>query len=935
MADPIVERERELAELQVHAEDAAAGDGRIVLIEGPAGIGKSRLLVETRRRCEESGTTTLLARASELEREFPFGVVRQLFEATLADPATRETALGGAAAPAQAVFASLQEASASDGSIDASFAVLHGLFWMTLNLASERPLALAVDDVQWSDRSSLRYLTYLARRLEGLPVLVTATLRTGEPATDEGMLADLSQDPATVWVRPGPLSLRGVQALARERLDEEAEDAFSAAVHDTTGGNPLLARQLLTALAAERVAPLAENAPVVREIGPRAVSRSVLLRLARMSSETIAVARAVAVLGENAELPAIAALADLADTAAAGAIATLARAEILRPEAPLGFVHPLVRDAVYHELPPGQRELQHARAARILADSGADPAQVATHLLGMPRRGDAWAVDVLRDAARSASRRGAVDNAVSYLQRALDEPPPSDQRPALLFELGVAESLTNGSAAAEHLYDAYEATTDPALRAQIAYVLSRALTFTRSPDEGAAFARRATVDVGAGFEDTQRSLLAVETMAYYFGVGGEDAVTELERFRTHDVPPGPGSRMLQSMAALDWLSTGGPHEQAAALAREALTADNRALIEADNGLFTIPAYITLTYTDQPDVLAVWDIALEDAHRRGSLFGLSACEAWRAFTLLYMGELAESVENHDRAYKALRSYGHGDATVVYMTSFHARALVEMGEVREARRVFEQIGDMPGRGDGPRYQAWARTELLLAEGRADEALAACDEFARRIQPRLVAPSLAAVNSQRARALAALGRREEGIPLVEDELARARASGAPGAIGRALRVLGELKGDAGVDDLRESVSVLERSLMRLERAKALASLGATLRRNREPTEAREPLREALELADACGAKPVVEFARTELYATGARPRTEAASGVGALTASERRVAGLAAEGNSNRDIAQALFVTPKTVEVHLSNAYRKLGIRSRRELPAELVG
>jgi DNA-binding NarL/FixJ family response regulator len=151
----------------------------------------------------------------------------------------------------------------------------------------------------------------------------------------------------------------------------------------------------------------------------------------------------------------------------------------------------------------------------------------------------------------------------------------------------------------------------------------------------------------------------------------------------------------------------------------------------------------------------------------------------------------------------------------------------------------------------------------------------------------------------------------------------------------VLGELKGDAGIDDLRESVAVLERSMMRLERAKALASLGAMLRRKREPTEAREPLREALELADACGAKPLVEFARTELYATGARPRTEAASGLGALTASERRVASLAAEGNSNRDIAQALFVTPKTVEVHLSNAYRKLGIRSRRELPAELVG
>ena len=935
MADAIVERERELAELQVHAEDAAAGDGRVVLIEGPAGIGKSRLLIETRRRCEEAGTSTLLARASQLEREFPFGVVRQLFEASLADPATHKRALSGAAAPAQAVFAAVHEAAASDGAIDASFAALHGLFWMTLNLAAERPLALAVDDLQWADRSSLRFLTYLARRLEGAPVLVAATVRTGEPATDEEMLADLSQDPVTVFVRPGPLSLRGVAALARDRLAEEGEDGFCQAVHATTGGNPLLVRQLLTALAAERVAPRDDNAGVVREIGPRAVSRSVLLRLARLPSETIAVARAVAVLGENAELPAVAALAQLDEAQAATAIATLSRAEILRPEAPLGFVHPLVRDAVYHELPPGERELQHARAARILDDAGADPAQVATHVLGIPRRGDAWVVGVLREAARSAQRRGAVDNAVSYLQRALDEPPRADDRAELLYELGVSESLTNGPAAAEHLYDAYEATADPALRAQTAYVLSRAMTFTRSPEEGAAFARRATDDLGRGFDDAQRALLAIEAMAYYFGVGGEGTVAELERWRTRDVPPGPGARMLQAMAALDWLATGGPHAECATLARDALLCDNRSLIEADNGLFTIPAYITLTYTDQPDVLAIWDVALEDAHRRGSLFGLSACEAWRAFTLSHMGELGESVELHDRAYRALRSYGHEDPTVVYMVSFHTRALIEMGDVATARSVFEWIGDMPGRGDGMRYQAWARIELLLAEGRADEALAQCDELERRIQPRIVAPAFAALGSLRARALAALGRREEGIPSVEDELDRARRSGAPGPIGRALRVLGELKGDAGVDDLRDAVAVLEGSLMRLERAKALAALGAALRRGRHATEAREPLRQALELADACGAAPLVEFARTELYASGARPRTDAASGVGALTASERRVASLAAEGNSNRDIAQALFVTPKTVEVHLSNAYRKLGIRGRRELPAELVG
>jgi DNA-binding NarL/FixJ family response regulator len=140
--------------------------------------------------------------------------------------------------------------------------------------------------------------------------------------------------------------------------------------------------------------------------------------------------------------------------------------------------------------------------------------------------------------------------------------------------------------------------------------------------------------------------------------------------------------------------------------------------------------------------------------------------------------------------------------------------------------------------------------------------------------------------------------------------------------------------VDMLQEAVTVLERSHARLEHAKALADLGSALRRERRGTDAREPLRRALELADACSADALVEHIRAELYATGARPRTTALGGVDALTASERRVAAFAAEGQSNRDIAQALFVTPKTVEVHLSNAYRKLGIRSRRELASALA-
>jgi DNA-binding NarL/FixJ family response regulator len=172
------------------------------------------------------------------------------------------------------------------------------------------------------------------------------------------------------------------------------------------------------------------------------------------------------------------------------------------------------------------------------------------------------------------------------------------------------------------------------------------------------------------------------------------------------------------------------------------------------------------------------------------------------------------------------------------------------------------------------------------------------------------------------------------MEGELELARGTGARATVGRCLRQLGELEGNGGIDRLREAVDILSESPARLEYARALGALGGALRRAGRPTDAREPLRKALELAEACGCPPLVDEVRSDLHAAGARPRSSALAGVESLTARELRVASLAAEGRTNREIAQTLFVTPKTVEVHLSNAYRKLDVRSRRELPSALV-
>ena len=211
----LLERDAELAELDVLVADAAAGSGRLVLIEGPAGIGKSGLLAGLRERARPT-LQVLQARAGELEREFAYGVVRQLFEARV----VARGGLSGAAAPAAALF---EQALAPDQEGAASFAALHGLYWLTLDLAAEQPLLLAIDDLHWTDRPSLRFLAYLARRLDGAPVLVAATLRSAEPGTDPGLLAEIVQDPVTHPLRPGPLSAEAVTALVRERLGDDAD----------------------------------------------------------------------------------------------------------------------------------------------------------------------------------------------------------------------------------------------------------------------------------------------------------------------------------------------------------------------------------------------------------------------------------------------------------------------------------------------------------------------------------------------------------------------------------------------------------------------------------------------------------------------------------------------------------------------------------------
>jgi DNA-binding NarL/FixJ family response regulator len=925
----LVERERELDALTTLVEGLAAGQSRAALIEGPAGIGKSRLLAEARRVAEEQGIPSLGARGSELEREFPFGVVRQLIEPALMQRPNRTELFEGAAEIAQAVFAPPDSESLGG---DASFAVLHGLYWLTLDLVGDRPLLLTIDDLHWCDRPSLRMLAYVVRRLEGVPLLIVATLRTTEPGTDPALLAEIAHDPMTDRIHPGPLSPAAMPALIERRLGDAPDGAFAAACHDSTGGNPLLLDELLKGLATEGVEPRTSQVEVVRDLGPRAVSRAVLLRLARLSDDEVAVARALAVLGEGSGVAEIAALTGLDEAAVAKATGELMRVEILRREQPLGFVHPLVRDAVYDDLPPAQRELEHNRAARALREAGAPPERIAAHFLRVPPIGEEWVAELLTEAAGAAAKKGGAENAVGYLERALEEPLGEERRTAVLYELGQREMDVSGLAAVPHLRAAYERLQDPEEKGWAGYSLARTLMFTRSEVEAAELARQVREELPPGFEELGRALLAIELQTVYFGRPATDELERTKPFREGGLGEGVGSKMLRSVTAYTWLNSDGSAEECAALAREALA--DKTLFDVDNGLFWVTALVVLIYADLDDTGDLWQEVREVAHRRGSLFTALTLDLWRGFDLLRRGDLAQAQESVEDALEEMLLWAGSEAGMVieWPVGFLAQIHVERGDLEAAEAVLARIDPGDRWGDGPNFWRKAQIEVLLCRGRPEEALALCDLYESRLGL-MRNPAAAPWRSLRAQVLDRMERTDEAIELAREELDAAQVWGARQTVGHAQLVLGQLLRQDGVEILEEAVATLESSTARLEYAKALLALGTALRLARKPSEAREPLRHALELGSACSADALVERARDELRAAGVRPRREALGGVESLTPSERRVATMAAEEMTNREIAQALFVTPKTVEVHLSNAYRKLDIRNRRQLASAL--
>ncbi len=936
-ASQILERDSELARIADALDSAVAGNGRVLVIEGPAGIGKTRLVREARGLARQRGFGRLQATGDDTETSMAWGVVRQMVERSVSRYSgdVRRAILDG---PAGAALQALDVAPASTAG-DAEIArTLHALWWVAIDLSSTRPLLITVDDAQWADQPSLRFLGYLARRVADLPIALVVGTRP--PTGGTGPLTELTVSPYVERLLPEVLSPSAVAAFHTPEGVTPCADVV-AAMHAACGGNPFLTGALLDELVnAGHDVSNPVTAEAISGLGPATISRAMLSRL---SPAALGLAGAAAVLGLDASPWLARRVAGIDDDALEQAVAHLVRANVLVGGVDgLTFVHPVIREATVAALGPLTISGMHARAALELQARHAPASQLAAHLLVAPVGTLPDAADLLTQAATSSLAAGDREVAADCLERALLERPGDT---ALREQLG-ATLLRSGrpAEAREHLVAAAESATDVRRRAELQAAVSQATlagegteaavaelehnlaTWPSLADEPIRLVLEAALGVTRQFLPAQRRQ-AFEHLRQFEDLGG--ATSE--------------ERTLLALLAQRGRHQNQPCARVADFARRAL-GDGALFDDAARGEGLVGWTLAMMALVSADGVAEGRTEIERGRRRvvraGSpvdfamLANASSLLAWRT------GDVAATEAEADAVLAAIRHEPvRPEVVSLRATATHFLCYVAM-ERRDLAAAKAALAEFDAEAEGMRVipTIWlleVRARTCLADDDPHSALRHLDDLRREIEAADVDPAGLAWRLPAAVAHARLGHDDIARELLAEQVALAARWASPTDLGEAMRVAARFEPDAGVrvERLGEAVAVLASAHDRLEYAKSLVDQAEAWRTLGRRTDARELLLQATEVATACSATALQSRIADALQSLGDRPRRVHAPGPESLTASERRVASLAVIGRSNRDIAQELFVSPKTVENHLGRVYTKLGIGSRRELAGAL--
>ena len=919
----LLEREAVLARVGDALTAAGRGRSSLMLLTGPLGIGRSAFLQQLPALAGDEQTRVLRANAALMEQDFAFGVVRQLFDSLLAaaPEETRERWMAKADDFARLVFSAEGGAEVGDGAAS-SEAILHGLRSLLVGVSDESRLLIMVDDLQWADEPSLRWLAYLSKRLHKLRVLLVCTLRDGDPRVRHPLVREVA-DSAMRVLRLAPLSLDATKVMIREQFGEQGDEDYARACHEVSSGNPLFLISVLVGMAVNGFGPTSDQVAVAHSLRPSELRERLTGCLRTQPQHVRDLAAAIAVFGDRGDPELITRLSGLDEIGVSSALSTMHQLGLLDDEREPRFVHRVIEDAVESSMTVAEWERLHADAAALLYQTGRPAEQVAAQLMVVTSVGPPWSSVVLRSAAGTALRRGAPEIAARYLLRALLHTPAQDEeRARLLLDLATAERAFDRSACERHIAQAVPLLSTPRDRA--AAVLRLPLSLLSPPTSAAVELHRQVSEelAAAPAHDTaahQVGLRLEARLRHYAHESPAELASAVERLRGMGKEPAlESSAERELVTVLLCSATFGGRVSAAEAAATANRILEREPAMAARSQSAVPLLaITLCAADSLETIGSWLEVEPQNHQQTGHADNALLLAERALLLVSRGRPAQAREFAERAVRlADPDWREASAIVLAVVALELRdpALSEriLGRLSSSSQpgglaLVSVLRMLQASVDAQHGQYERALEGLLACGRQLETAGWRNSVLFPWRP------WAVTLYQR------LGDCRSALVLAEAEHAWAGAWGAPAALGRALRLKGQLHGEWGIPMLRQAVGVLRGSANELELARTLALLGRRLESGPEATEA---LREAGELAAACGAPWLAE--RVRQGTAGSGHRLEAV-----LTRSERRVLSLVGDGLTNQEIARELGVSSRAVEKHLTNSYRKLGVSGRHEL------
>lgn len=904
----VLERDSETTVLGKLISRAASGRGSLVAIEGPAGIGKTRLVAHVRQQASNSGWRVLDTRCTPMSNTIGYCVLRDWF-------GTMALRAGVGVHPFDGPGRALRElADGHDRTIgDLTYAVR----WVLEDLTADQPALLIVDDLQWADAASVESLDLLANALQQLPCLVVFTVRSGEPVAASESLNRLLG--ASAVLTPAPLSRDAVAEQVRA-IRPRAGDAEIDEVHRTTGGIPFFVNELIAA----------DNGT------PDAVVGSVSGRLSRLNLTATVTARAVCLLGEQASVGMVAALTGHPLASVADDISTLIGAQILTPvRGHLRATHPLIADAVLAPMTAHEASEMHQKAATVLIGRGSSRAVVATHLRHTLPGTDPDVRARLQEQGELALSSGSLELAGQYLTRALSEGTVGAAQVDLL-------SATARALAGQRLLDealavwerATELVQDDEIRDRLRAEAGDALMAAgRHRDAQQAFGSQ--VDPTSG----KQRLFARMVLAGLLNGVSLDYLRSQVSDVLADPPLGATQEERLSLAAASVVLTFECHDGERARELAIRSIGNGAMLQdesAEGSMLYLATSVLHWMSAFSEGDAILTSAIDDAKSRNSPMALATASLCRGNIRMHMGMISEAIQDLEAA---LAERTHG------WNAFLAPLLAAMVECRIARGELDRVADhrdeleelthAPGLTGA--FATYALADLAAAQANHEQAAHLYAQVGRLVDGRMDNPAILPWRAGEALSRIRMGQPREAVNLARENADRARAFGAPYAIAQALRTLAavDATGDR-VGILREALAALQQTQAPRLEAQVSTDLAGMLLLTQGMSDTREPvllLRRAESYAAFQELRPLGDRVHRILERIGEPVKRSATETLTSLTVSERRVADLAASGLSNRQIAQQLFVTVKAVEWHLSNVYRKLGIRSRTRLPGLL--